>query len=133
MWRGLERIPSFLGPGRKMFLASHVARKMETVSCFGTLLFHLLLHVRELPEFSYLLSLDRSKWPRCLLWHGSLPGLSCNGGRAPWAASFGHLASLELEGHLGAYPTDYSGHWSPPDFWDADDVALEIGPSQYLD
>ena len=30
------------------------------------------LHVRELPEFSYLM---------CLLWHGWLPGLSCNGER----------------------------------------------------
>ena len=85
-----------------------------------------LLHVRELPERSYLLSLDRSKWPRCLLWHGWLPGLSCNGGRAPSAASFGELARLELDSRLGAFPTDCSGHWSPPDYWDADDVALEM-------
>ena len=35
-----------------------------------------LQHVRELPEFAYLMSLDRSKWPRCLLWHGWLPGLN---------------------------------------------------------
>ena len=34
------------------------------------------LHVRELPEFAYLLSLNRSSQPRCLLWHGWLPGLS---------------------------------------------------------
>ena len=33
-----------------------------------------LQHVRDLPEFSFLMSLDRSKWPRCLLWHGWLPG-----------------------------------------------------------
>ena len=37
--------------------------------------FLLLQHVGELPEFAYLMSLDRSKWPRCLLWHGWLPGL----------------------------------------------------------
>ena len=67
-----------------------------------------LLHFRELPEFSYLMSLDRSRWPRCLLWHGWLPGLSCNGDRAPLAASFGQLACLELESHLGAYPLDSS-------------------------
>ena len=42
------------------------------------------------------------------------------------AASFGQLACLELESHLSAYPTDYSGHWTPPDYWDADDVALEM-------
>ena len=35
-----------------------------------------LQHVRELPEFASLMSLDRSNWPRCLLWHGWLPGLS---------------------------------------------------------
>ena len=29
--------------------------------------FHPIQHVRELPEFSFLMSLDRSKWPRCLL------------------------------------------------------------------
>ena len=27
---------------------------------------------------------------------------------------------------MGAYPTGYSGHWTPPDYWDADDVALEM-------
>ena len=34
-----------------------------------------ILHVRDLPEFAHLLALDRSEWPRCLLWHGWLPGL----------------------------------------------------------
>ena len=38
------------------------------------------------------MALDKSKWPTCLLWHGWLPGLSCSGNRAPWAASFGQLA-----------------------------------------
>ena len=27
---------------------------------------------------------DRSDWPRCLLWHNWLPGLSAAGERAPW-------------------------------------------------
>ena len=56
-----------------------------------------LQHVRELPEFAYLMSLDRSKWPRCLLWHGWLPGLSGFSARDPWATSFGDLASFPLE------------------------------------
>ena len=34
-----------------------------------------LQHVRDLPEFAYLMTLDRSNWPRCLLWHGWLLGL----------------------------------------------------------
>ena len=38
--------------------------------------FPIVQHVRDLPEFSFLMSLDRSKWPRCLLWHGWLPGLN---------------------------------------------------------
>ena len=56
--------------------------------------FHPLQHVRELPEFAYLMSLNRSKWPRCLLCHGWLPGLSGVGQRDPWATSFGDLASF---------------------------------------
>ena len=27
------------------------------------------------PEFMSLTAVDRWKWPRCLLWHGWLPGL----------------------------------------------------------
>ena len=55
-----------------------------------------------------------------------MPGLSSGGGRGSWAASFGQLACLEPERCLGAYPSDSSGHWSPPDNWDADDVALDM-------
>ena len=85
-----------------------------------------LQHVRDLPEFSFLVSLDRSKWPRCLLWHGWLPGLNGMIGDKPWASSFGELASFHLEGCLGAYPVDFAAAWTPPDYWDADDIALEI-------
>ena len=41
-----------------------------------------LQHVRDLPEFAYLVSLDRSKWPRCLIWHGWLPGLNGIGNKS---------------------------------------------------
>ena len=85
-----------------------------------------LLHVRELSEFASLVSLNRSKWPRCLLWHGWLPGLSGAGEGDPWATSFGDLACGEVERCLGAYPMDCSGYWTPPEYWDADDVALEM-------
>ena len=71
-------------------------------------------------------TLDRSKWLRCLHWHGWLPGLSCNGEKDSRAASFGQVACFELERCLGAYPLDSSGYWSPPDYWDADDIALEM-------
>ena len=78
-----------------------------------------LQHVRELPEFAI-----ASKWPRCLLWHGWLPGLSGIGQRDPWATSFGDLASFHLERCLGAYPVDFGGAWIPPDYWDAADICL---------
>ena len=38
------------------------------VICFGSVPFTLFLRVGELPEFVSLMSLDRSNWPRCLLW-----------------------------------------------------------------
>ena len=63
-----------------------------------------LQHVRELPECASLMSLDRSNWPRCLLWHGWLPGLGGISDKDPWATSFGDLASFHLEICLGAYP-----------------------------
>ena len=96
----------------------------------GTLIFGVyfapLQHERKLPEFASLMSLDHSKWPRCLLWHGWLPGLSDAGEGDPWASSFGDLACGELERCLGAYPVDFSGSWTPPEYWDADDIALEM-------
>ena len=93
---------------------------------FGNVLFPPLQHVRELPEFAFLMSLDRSKWPRCLLWHGWLPGLNGMMNDKPWALSFGELASFHLERCLGAYPVDFAAAWTPPDYWDADDIALEV-------
>ena len=74
-----------------------------------------LQHVRDLPEFATLVSLDRSNWPRCLLWHGWLPGLSGISEKDPWAISFGELASANLERCLGAYPVDIAGSWTPPE------------------
>ena len=73
------------------------------------------------------MALDRSNWPRCLLWHGWLLGLTDVGERDPWATSFGDLACCKLECRLGAYPSDtFFSFWTPPDYWDADDIALEM-------
>ena len=44
----------------------------------------------------------------------------------PWATSFGDLASFHLDKCLGAYPVDFAGSWTPPKYWDADDIALEM-------
>ena len=45
--------------------------------------------------------------------------------------SFGDLASFHLERCLGAYPVDFDGCWTPPEYWDADEIALEM--SEYPD
>ena len=91
-----------------------------------------LQHVRDLPEFAYLMSLDRCNWPRCLLWHGWLPGLGGISDKDPWATSFGELASFHLERCLGAYPVDFDGCWTPPEYWDAGDIALEMSENHYF-
>ena len=66
------------------------------VTCSGSVLSP-LQHIRDLPEFAHLMSLDRSKWPRCLLWHGWLSGLNGISNKDPCATSFGDLASFHLE------------------------------------
>ena len=49
--------------------------------CFGNVFFLLIL--REFLEFMPLMARDRSNWPRCLLWHGWLPGLTLAGEKEP--------------------------------------------------
>ena len=57
-----------------------------------------LVEIRENPAFHDLMKLDKSRWPRCLLWHGWLPMLSGINGASPWAvdASESILLSLRL-------------------------------------
>ena len=105
-------------PRRKMFLVAFVVREGD-----GHLFWECtfpplssLQHVRELPEFAFLMSLERSNWPRCLLWHGWLLGLSGVSDKDAWATSFGDLASFHLERCLGAYPVDFDGSWTPPEY-----------------
>ena len=122
VWNGF-----FLGKARKEDVPCRYCGKRDGDGhLFWERTFPLPLHVRELPEFATRMSLDSSLWPRCLLWHGWLPGLSGIGGSDPWATSFGEGACGELERCLGAYPVDCSGYWTPPEYWDADDIALEM-------
>ena len=72
------------------------------------------------------MSLDRSNWPHFFCGMvGCLVFVFMERG-TPWAASFGQLASWELERCLGALLADDSNFWTAPDFWDADDLALEM-------
>ena len=54
---------------------------------FGECPFPPLVEIREHPEFHDLVEMDKSFWPRCLLWHGWLPLLSGVNGGSPWAES----------------------------------------------
>ena len=50
-----------------------------------------LIEIRENPEVHDLMRMDKSHWPRCLLWHGWLPLLSGANSASPWAATPGEL------------------------------------------
>ena len=78
------------------------------------------VELRNQPEFLPLMSRDRTHWPRCLLWHGWLPGLSSRTLGTPWAIASSDLASSCLENAFGPYPLSASSAWHP--FWDQDDV-----------
>ena len=62
-----------------------------------------LVEILEDPEFHDLMKMDKSQWPRCLLWHGWLPLLSGTGGESPWADSADEAAVNMLESTLGAF------------------------------
>ena len=122
VWNGF-----LLGKARKEDVPCRFCgKRMVMVICFGNVLFTPFSMFANFLNLLFLCPLDRSKWPRCLLWHGWLPGLKGIGQRDPWALSFGDLASFHLERCLGAYPVDFGGAWSPPDYWDAADIALEM-------
>ena len=131
VWNGF-----LLGKAKKEYVPCRFCGKRDGDGhFFGECTFPPLLHVRELPEFASLMSLNRCKWPRSLLWHGWLPGLCGIRDSDPWAASFHDLASALLERCLGAYPVDLAGSWIPPEYWGADDIASEMSdhPNVWID
>ena len=66
------------------------------------------------------MSKDRTHWPRCLLWHGWVPGLTSRTVGTPWAIASSDLASSCLENTFGSYPLSTTSAWHP--FWDEDDI-----------
>ena len=87
---------------------------------FGECSFPPFVELRNQPEFLPLMGKDRTHWPRCLLWHGWLPGLSPRTLGTPWAVASSDLASTCLENAFGSYPISASSAWQP--FWNQDDV-----------
>ena len=82
-----------------------------------------LVEIRENPEFHDLMRMDKSQWPRCLLWHGWLPHLSVVDGASPWAADAPESAGYLLEVVLGSYSNGMVSQWSVPEGFDASEVA----------
>ena len=106
-------------PRRKTFLVDFVVKKMVTVICSGTVPF---LSFSMCMNFLSLLILCPLTVASGLGVFG-INGISTSN---PWAVSFGDLASVHLERCLGAYPVDFVDCWTPPDYWVADDISLEM-------
>ena len=81
-----------------------------------------LVENREHPEFPDLIGMEKSSWPRCLLWRGWLPLFSGVNGRSPWAGSPWEGAANLLEFALGYSSDDLTVAAARkvatvPDFW----------------
>ena len=73
-----------------------------------------LVEIREHLEFHGLVEMDKSSWPRCLLWHGWLFLLSGVNGGSPWAESPRESAFHLLGCALGQYSSDVLMRWQLP-------------------
>ena len=85
-----------------------------------------LVEIRENPEFHELMEMDKSYWPRCLLWHGWLPLLSGVNLGSPWALDLAQGASNLLESALGSYTSAFLLDWRLPVGFDAESAALHV-------
>ena len=62
-----------------------------------------LVHVRENPEFGGIVNREKTRSPRCLLWHCWLPALSGSALGDPWAVDAVDFDKYQLETALGSY------------------------------
>ena len=85
-----------------------------------------LVEIRENPEFHELMEMDKSFWPRCLLWHGWLPLLSGANLGSPWARDLSHGAGNLLESAFGSYSSSPLLDWQLPVDFDAESAALQV-------
>ena len=88
-----------------------------------------LVEIRENPEFHDLMRMDKSHWPRCLLWHGWLPLFSGAGDGSPWAVSADNAAVYMLESALGSHSSDILQGWDVPQSVDWDSATDRLLPS----
>ena len=85
-----------------------------------------LVEIGENPEFLELMEMDKSCWPRCLLWHGWLPMLSGVNRGSPWALNHVEGARNLLESALGSYTSAFLLDWRLPGGFDAESAALHV-------
>ena len=85
-----------------------------------------LVEIRENPEFHDLMKLDKSHWPRCLLWHGWLPMLSGVNGASTWAVDASESASYLVESALGRYSSSLISDLRLSDEFDHDVAASSL-------
>ena len=88
-----------------------------------------LVHIRESPEFSSIVNLDKSNWPRCLLWHGWLPALSGSTFGNPWAEDATRIAKNQLETALGSY---VDAHRHPFDDFRLGERDFDVGNGPFV-
>ena len=107
------------------FFVGSVGLPIVMVICFGIVLFLLSLRFVNL-EFHDLMKLDKSHWPRCLLWHACLPMLSGVNGASLWAVDASESAAYLLEVVLGRYSSGLISEWIPSDEFDHDMAASSL-------
>ena len=93
------------------------------------LYFSSLVRIRESPEFSGIVNLDKSNWPRCLLWHGWLPALSGSTFGNPWAEDATRKARNQLEAALGSY---VDAHRHPFDDFRLGERDFDVGDGPFV-
>ena len=108
-----------------MFLVGPVATAMEMVICFGSPPFSLCCMLGSYPTLPL-------SWPLIVViglvvCYGMA---GCLGLVVPVRVILGQLpldlACCKLDCRLGAFLADTSAFWTPPDYWDADDIALKM-------
>ena len=72
------------------------------------------------------MEMDKSCWPRCLLWHRWLPMLSGVNRGSPWAENPAEGAGNLLESALGACTPDLLLDWQLPVGFDAVSAAGRV-------
>ena len=109
-----------------MYLVGFVGVVIMMVIFLGIVLFPPLVEIREHPEFHDLVEMDKSLWPRCLLWHGWLPLLSGVNGGSPWAQTPTEGTVNLLECALGRYSSCQLSEWRLPVDFDVEGASRSV-------